>query len=78
MSDKAVLKTWVTEALIENDGCADLLTVSRWVWEHHEIELRSMGPLFYTWQYDLRWAATTLRHEGVLQAHVRGEPWRLV
>ena len=45
MSDKAVLKTWVTEALIENDGCADLLTVSRWVWEHHEIrsEERRVG-----------------------------------
>ncbi len=33
----------------------------------HAIELRSSGDLFYTWQYDIRWAATTLRKEGIMK-----------
>lgn len=78
MSEKSVLKTWVTNALAANDGCGSPLSVSVWVWEHHAAELEAMGSLFYTWQYDLRWAATSLRHDGVLQSNKSGEPWRLI
>jgi len=30
-----------------------------------------MGDLFYTWQYDMRWAATKLRRDGKLKAATR-------
>lgn len=78
MPDKSILKVWITNALSANDGWGTPLSVSMWVWEHHAVELEAMGSLFYTWQYDLRWAATALRSDGVMQANKSGEPWRLV
>ncbi len=65
VAEKTDLKEWVEEALREL-GPAKVVEVSRWVWEHREAELRASGSLFYTWQYDLRWAAQALRDEGRL------------
>ncbi|SDZ88781.1 hypothetical protein SAMN04515656_1015 [Eubacterium aggregans] len=42
-------------------GCANIVDVCKYMWKHHEKELRDSGNLFYTWQYDIRWAATELR-----------------
>ena len=53
--------------------------VSKYIWEHYEDELRQSGDLFYTWQYDVRWAAQKLRNRGLLKA-VNGRrdlPWEL-
>jgi hypothetical protein len=47
-------------------GSATIVEVCKFVWQHHENELRSAGSLFYTWQYDIRWAATRLRKQGIL------------
>ena len=33
-------------------------------WDTYEQDLRDSGNLFYTWQYDIRWAATELRKDG--------------
>ena len=33
-------------------------------WSKYENELKNSGDLFYTWQYDIRWAATALRKTG--------------
>ncbi len=44
-----------------------------------EHELRSSGDLFFTWQYDIRWAAQYLRNIGYLHP-VEGDrsaPWEL-
>ncbi len=73
------LKEWIVEALRANNGSANVVQVSRYVWEHHDAELRSAGDLFFTWQYDIRWAATKLRHEGRLAPADRlsATPWRL-
>jgi hypothetical protein len=51
--------------------------VSREVWRQHESDLRNSGDLFYTWQYDIRWAAQRLRNDGVLAKAPRGSnlPW---
>ena len=68
MANKSDLKTWVVEALRDAGGQASVADVARRIWEHHEDELRRSGDLFYTWQYDIRWAATNLRHAGVLKA----------
>jgi len=45
-------------------GRATLLDACKAFWGTHENALRSSGDLFYTWQYDIRWAATNLRKSG--------------
>lgn len=42
-------------------GTANIIEVCKHVWKHHHQELTESGDLFYTWQYDIRWAATELR-----------------
>lgn len=65
---KQDLQAWVIEAPRANDGSASVVDVARHLWIHHESDLRASGDLFYTWQYDLRWAAHLLRLRGVLKA----------
>jgi hypothetical protein len=79
MATKHDLGDWIVEALRANDGSAPLVQVCRFVWEHHDEELCRSGDLFYTWQYDIRWAATNLRHAGVLEAATVSPPgvWEL-
>lgn len=42
-------------------GQANIIGVCKYVWKHYQQELLASGDLFYTWQYDIRWAATELR-----------------
>ncbi|CAG7614861.1 winged helix-turn-helix domain-containing protein [Leucobacter soli] len=67
MVGKEVLKQWLVEALSELGGSAHHVRIAERIWAVHEGELRAAGDLFYTWQYDLRWAAQLLRNEGYLQ-----------
>jgi hypothetical protein len=67
MASKHDLRDWIIEALRAKGGSAGLVEICRYVWEHHEGELRVSGDLFYTWQYDIRWAATNLRHANILR-----------
>ncbi|HEX5227610.1 MAG TPA: hypothetical protein VFW44_07860 [Bryobacteraceae bacterium] len=73
------LKPWIKDALEASGGQASVIEVCRYVWHHHEAELRQGGDLFFTWQYDIRWAATKLRHEGIIAAADKKShtPWRL-
>ena len=66
MADKSDLKDWVVEALRAAGGSSSLIEVAKHIWANHEDELRHSGDLFYKWQYDMRWAATVLRNEGVM------------
>jgi hypothetical protein len=68
---------WVLDALRAHGGAASVVDVCRHIWNHHEKELREAGDLFYTWQYDVRWAATKLRHQNKLRETTRGAPWML-
>ena len=61
-----MLKSWIVDALEELDGEATIVQVAYVIWRDHEDDLRAMGDLFYTWQYDMRWAAQTLRDGGTL------------
>lgn len=45
-------------------GRGAIVPVCKKFWAKHENELKNSGDLFYTWQYDIRWAATTLRKTG--------------
>ena len=67
MAQKSDLPNWVLEALRSNGGQASILYVAKHIWEHHQKELKA-NDLFYSWQYDMRWAATELRKRGLLVA----------
>lgn len=55
------------EALEANEGRATLRDVSKYIWNNYKNELKESGDLFYTWQYDMRWAAVKLRKDGIMQ-----------
>lgn len=78
MSKREDLKTWVIEALQRNGGEALLIDIAKDIWAHRSDDLKASGDLFYTWQYDMRWAGTALRKQGVIEdPSVRGK-WKLV
>lgn len=66
MVGKSELAAWVLEAVESLGGGGTVVEVSREVWRRHEADLRDSGDLFFTWQYDIRWAAQRLRDAGVL------------
>ena len=70
MSKDDRLKKWVLEAVKSNGGEATLTQVAKHLWDNHEDELRSLGSGFYSWQYDMRWAAQYLRDEGVFAPRI--------
>lgn len=74
MADRTDLKEWVYEA-VQKKGRTQVVNVARSIWEQHEQELRESGDLFYTWQYQMRWAAQQLRKEGRLM--LAGRDWAL-
>lgn len=61
MATKNDLVDWLFDALQAHGGRASIADLCKNVWENHENELRASGELFYTWQYDIRWAAYQLR-----------------
>jgi hypothetical protein len=67
MAKKSDLTDWVIEALRERGGTAHHVQIAKYIWDHYEAELRDSGDLFYTWQYDLRWAGKKLRDRGILR-----------
>jgi hypothetical protein len=67
MASKTDLTNWVQDALVGLDGHASIVDVCRHIWQVHEPDLRLSGDLFYTWQYDVRWAAYELREAGLMK-----------
>ncbi len=69
----------MTQALATHGGSAHIAQVAKYIWDHHEAELKASGDFFYTWQYDMRWAADQLRRQGHLLPKPKGDrgPWRL-
>lgn len=65
---RADLVDWVLEALKANGGQSEIVPICRHIWHAHRAELEASGDLFYTWQYDMRWAGTRLRQRGLLVA----------
>ena len=77
MVNREDLKDWVLAALVAAGGQASIVQVARHIWITYKGELERSGDLFYTWQYDMRWAATKLRHDGRLAPADRTGVWRL-
>lgn len=67
MVNKGDLGPGVVKCLQESGGRTSIVQLCRWVWKNYEQELRRLGDLFYTWQYDIRWAVHELRREGRLR-----------
>lgn len=80
MATRDDIKDWVLVALQELGGKARPVDVAKYIWHNWEPELRKSGDLLYKWQYEARWAATSLRKEGKIKAvhNLRDLPWELV
>ena len=79
MIARYAFRGFVVEALRSLGGSGSVLDVTKYVWQVHEQDLRQSGDLFYTWQYDVRWAAQFLRNNGYMRP-VNGDrraPWAL-
>ncbi len=68
MAKKGDLTIWLVDALKDGGGKGSIVQVCRHVWKNHEGDLRDSGDLFFTWQYDIRWAATELRKQGRMRS----------
>ncbi|MDB5680647.1 MAG: uncharacterized protein JWO16_452 [Sphingomonas bacterium] len=66
MGNREKLKLWVREALGQLGSEGLILDVMKQVWAVHQTDITQSGDGFYTWQYDIRWAADELRKEGAL------------
>lgn len=79
MATREDMKDWVIVALKVMGGKGWPSDVAKHIWDNYESELRKSGKLLYTWQYDVRWAAQSLRNEGKLKAvnGRRDRPWEL-
>ena len=79
MITRDTLMDWIVDALRARGGGSNVVGVAKYIWDHHEHELRESGDLFYTWQYDIRWAAKKLRDRGLIKPvdDSRALPWEL-
>ncbi|MDE3021824.1 MAG: hypothetical protein KGI54_08190 [Pseudomonadota bacterium] len=79
MTTREDMKGWIIEALRSMKGKGWPKDISKYIWEHYEPELKASGSLLYTWQYDIRWAAQSLRISGKLKPvdGKRNLPWEL-
>ncbi len=69
MSTREDLDGWIAEALEAlPQRRGGIVEICEKVWAVHEADLRNSKDLFYTWQYDIRWAANRLRHRKVLKS----------
>lgn len=68
VATKYDLADWLHETLKDLGGRGTIIDVCRHIWLNHEADLRKSGDLFFTWQYDVRWAATELRNDGIMKA----------
>ncbi len=66
MNYREKLQLWVREALGELGGEGYILDVVKRVWANHENDIQQAGDAFFSWQYDIRWAANQLRRTGSL------------
>ena len=64
---RADLPEIVLEALSSMKGQGTIVQICEYIWNNYEQDLRKSGDLFYSWQYDMRWAGQQLRDTGQLK-----------
>lgn len=67
MPDRSDIEEWVVQALLSRGGRARINQVAEHIWRNHKRELER-SDYFYSWQYEYRWAATRLRHQGRMKS----------
>ncbi len=65
---KTDLPQYLYSTMIVIGGKGSIIDICKSFWKEHRQELEQSGNLFYTWQYDIRWAATELRNQKKLKA----------
>jgi hypothetical protein len=81
MTNREILRNWVVESLIDLGGEGSIVQIAKHIWENHKSDLKEMGSLFYTWQYDMRWSSTYLKKEGkldIIRLSNNQSKWRLI
>lgn len=80
MATRETLKKWALEAVRSHGGEASIVEVCKYIWSNYEDKLRDSGDLFYTWGYDVRWAAQILRNQGKMGYKKKGRVnlWTLI
>lgn len=68
MATKNDIEGWVVQILKSKGGSLHYVDIAKGIWKSYESELRKSGDLFYTWQYDMRWAGNRLRKSGAMKA----------
>lgn len=59
-------------------GKASMMDIFREFWKLYANKLDPAEDMFYTWNYDIRWAATELRKNGRMKpAHSKENPGEL-
>jgi hypothetical protein len=56
------------DAIKDNDGQVSIIEICKYIWDKYEEDLKNSGDLFFSWQYDIRWAATELRKSKRMRA----------
>jgi len=64
---REIMKAWVVEALEAHGGKARILDICKYVWKAHENDIKQTDNLLFEWQYEIRWAGSLLRKEGVIR-----------
>ena len=72
MSFSEHMEAWVIEAVHSCGGEAMIVPATRALWMKHEADLKDSGDHFFTWQYEMRWAADRLRKAGKLKLRKAG------
>ena len=67
MASREDLVDWVHKALKDLGGKGTIVDICKHIWKNHERELRDSGDLFFTWQYDMRWAGDHLRRAEIMK-----------
>ena len=77
MSGRELLIPWIIEAMESMGGKAHVVDVCKHIWKHHEGDLSELGDLFFTWQYETRWAGAILVKQKLLVKEKNGM-WQLL
>ncbi|MGO4532647.1 hypothetical protein AB4Z30_26490 [Paenibacillus sp. 2TAF8] len=74
------LEIFIVEALKSLGGKGSIVEVCKYIWKNFEHELRLGGDIFYTWQYEIRWAVKGLRDIGIIKSASESSKgfWELV
>ena len=70
----------VEQSLRRLGGEGTIVEVAKDIWTNHKDDLEKSGDLFFTWQYDMRWACQKLRDEkkAVIGGAKGQKSWRLL